>query len=79
MKTALRRTAWTLGTLVVVAAIAAATLIGLGERKLSRHVEVAVAPVTLRTDRRRPRARRATCSRRAAAANATAPTAPAAR
>ena len=50
MKTWIRRGIWTLGGIVVAAAAAAAVMVGLGERKLDRRIEVAVAPVALRSD-----------------------------
>jgi mono/diheme cytochrome c family protein len=50
MRTWIRRGAWTFGVIVVGAAAAAAMMIGLGARKLDRRIEIAVAPVALRSD-----------------------------
>jgi mono/diheme cytochrome c family protein len=50
MDTWLRRGAWTFATVVVAAVAAAAVMVGLGERKLDRRIEVAVAPVAPRSD-----------------------------
>jgi mono/diheme cytochrome c family protein len=50
MKTWLRRSVWTFGGIVVAAGAAAAVMVGLGERKLDRRIDVAVAPVALRSD-----------------------------
>ena len=45
-----RRGAWTFATIVVAAIAAAATMVGLGERKLDRRIDVAVEPIAVRSD-----------------------------
>lgn len=50
MKTWMRRTVWTFGSVVVVAIAAVAVMVGLGERKRDRRIDIAVTPVALRTD-----------------------------
>ncbi len=50
MNTWIRRGVWTFTGIVVITAAAAAAMVGLGERKLDRRIDIAVAPVALRSD-----------------------------
>ncbi len=50
MNSWIKRGVWTVGIVVIGVATAAAAMVALGERKLDRRIDIAVAPVALRID-----------------------------